>query len=142
MYVVEPSFWLRLILVLTVFIGLTTLFNAIIRKWLKVEKPKAFSHNHVNDRHKKIDWTLRIFFIVLMIIGASVNAGRIGQEPYLFLQPWVLLFVLVFTSEIIRAVMERKYAENPNAYLSTIYQSAFILVLLIVLFSTGFFGIL
>lgn len=142
MYIIESSFWLKLLLLLAVFILLTTLFNALIRRWLGVEKPKAFSHNHVNDRHKKIDWSVRIFFIALMVIGSFINAGRIGQEPYLLLQPWVLLFVLVFTSEIIRAVMERKYAKNPNAYLSTIYQSAFILVLLLLLFATDFFAIL
>lgn len=141
MYGVEPSFWLKLLLLLTVFVGLITAFNVIMRKWLGVEKPKAFSHNHVNEKHEKIDWSIRIFFIAMMVIGGFINVDRIPQEPYLLLQPWFLLLVLVFVTEIVRAVMERKYAKNPNAYIYTISQLIFILVFLTLFYATDFFGI-
>lgn len=141
MYGVESTFWLKLVLLLTVFLVLMALFNAIMRRWLGVEKPKAFSHNHVNDRHRRIDWSIRIFFIALMILGYFVNVTRLPQEPYLLLETWFLLFVLLFVTEIIRAVMERRYAKNPNAYIYTISQLALILVFLILLFATDFFGI-
>jgi hypothetical protein len=117
------------------------LFNALMRKLLKVERPKAFSHNHVNDTHKKIDWSIRILFIFLMLIGGFINATRLDEETYLFLETWFLLFVLVFITETIRAVMERKYAKNPNAYLYTVSQMVFATLLVIVVFSTDFFGI-
>lgn len=141
MYGVEGSFWLKLLLLVTVYFLLITLFNAIMRRWLGVEKRKAFSYNHINDKHRKIDWTIRIVFLCVLLIGGFVNVGMIPQEPLFFLQPWFLLFVLLFLSETIRAVMERKYAKNPNAYIFTICQSAFILVLVILLFATDFFGL-
>lgn len=141
MYGVEASFWLKLLLLASVYFVLITSFNTIMRRWLGVEKRKAFSHNHINDKHRKIDWTIRIIFIVVMVTGGFVNAAMIPREPYQFLQPWFLLVVLVFLSEIIRAVMEKRYAKNPNAYIFTICQSAFILALVILLFATDFFGI-
>ncbi|PKH09747.1 DUF4181 domain-containing protein [Planomicrobium sp. MB-3u-38] len=141
MYEVEPFFWLKLLLLLTICFLLITIFNAILRRWLGVEKAKVFSHNYVNDKHKKIDWNLRLLFIIMIVLGGFINIVLIPGEAYFFLQPWFLLFGLVFTSEIIRAVMERRYAKNPNAYIFTICQSAFMLVLLIVVFATDFFGI-
>ncbi|WP_033540904.1 DUF4181 domain-containing protein [Planococcus sp. CAU13] len=141
MYGVEPFFWTKLFLILAAFAILSAVFNAILRKWLKVKKPKLFSHNYVNDRHKKIDRSIRVLFIVLIIAGGSTNVLFLPGGPYFFLQPWFFLFVLIFTAEIVRAVMERKYAENPNAHIYTLCQSAFLLVLLVLLFTTEFFGI-
>lgn len=142
MYVIEPSFWLKLLLLITVYFVLMALFNIITRRLLGVEKPKAFSHNHVNDQHKKIDWSVRIFFIVVMIVGGFLNVTVIPGGPYLLLQPWFLLFVLIFVTEIIRAIMQRNYEKNSNSYVFTISQLAFILVLLTLLFATNFFGII
>ncbi|AIY04991.1 hypothetical protein Plano_1026 [Planococcus sp. PAMC 21323] len=140
MYGGEATFWLNLFLLLTVFVVLMTVFNALLRRWLGVEKPRAFSHNHVNDQHKKIDWSIRIFFIAVMVLGFFINIPRLPDESYLFLEPWFLLFGLVFITEIVRALMERKYAKNPNAYIYTISQLVFILVILTLLFTTDFLG--
>ena len=142
MYGVESSFLLTLFLIISIFLVILAVFNSIIRKWLKVEKPKAFSNNHVNDKHKKIDWSIRIFGITVMVVGFFVNVTRLPQEPYLLLEPWFLLLVFLFATEIVRAVMERKYAKNPNAYIYTISQLVFLLVFLISLFTTDFFGFL
>jgi uncharacterized membrane protein YfcA len=141
-YGIESMFWLKLLFLLTVFSVLMISFNAIMRRWLGVEKRKAFSHNHVNDKHKKIDWSIRFIFIAIMVIGGFINVTMIPREPYLFLQPWFLLFVLIFVTETVRAVMERRYAKNPNAYVFTVFQLVFTLILLILLFTTDFFGIL
>ncbi|AIY05265.1 hypothetical protein Plano_1300 [Planococcus sp. PAMC 21323] len=140
MYEIEPTFWLHFLLLLIILFVLMALFNAILRRWLGVEKPKAFSHNHVNNQHKKIDWSIRIFFMTLIVLGFFINVSRPLGESYLLLEPWFLLFGLVFITEIVRAIMEKKYAKNPNAYIYTIGQLVFILVLLILLFTTDFFG--
>lgn len=142
MYGVESSFWLDLLLIIVIFLVITAVFNAIMRKWLGVEKPKAFSHNPVNDKHKKIDWTIRVFGITVMIIGYFINVSRLPQEPYWILEPWFILLVLIFVTEIVRAIMERKYAKNPNAYIYTISQMVFLLIFIISLFATDFFGFL
>lgn len=142
MYGVESSFLLALLLIFAIFLVILAVFNAIMRKWLDVEKPKAFSNNHINDKHKKIDWSIRIFGITLIVVGFFVNVIRLPLKPYFFLETWFVLLVLLFASEIVRAVMERKYAKNPNAYIYTISQMVFLLVFLISLFATDFFGFL
>lgn len=141
MYAFESSFWLKLLLLIVVVSLLLFLFNTLIRKWLGVEKPKAFSHNPVNSIHSKIDWIIRIFFIALILVGFFINTSRVTQEPYLFLESWFLLFVLIFVTEAVRAVMEWKYAANRKAYLATILQLAFSSLVVIVVIATDFFGI-
>ncbi|MEC5424740.1 DUF4181 domain-containing protein [Virgibacillus sp. C22-A2] len=69
----EPIFWLKLILALTLFALLLIAFNAVMSKWLKVEKKKFFSYNHVNEKHKKVDWIIRITF-----------TARLGFMPIIY----------------------------------------------------------
>ena len=101
-----------------------------------------FSHNHVNAEHKKIDWIVRGVFVALIVLGGVININRLPGEPIVFLEPWVFLLSLVIIAEILRAVMEKKYAENPNAYIFTLSQLVFIVILLISIFSTDFWGVL
>jgi len=117
------------------------LFSRIVRRILKVEKKKMFSYNHLNEWHKKIDWTIRIVFIVVMIVGVIINSSRFPLNPILFLEPYFLLIMLTFSTEIVTAVMEWKYAENRNSYIFTVLQLIFIAILLLTMFITGFFGL-
>lgn len=68
-YGVESSFWLKLFLLLVIVGLLLFSFNAIMRKALKVEKRRPILHNHLNPLHRKIDWTIRIIFIIAIIVG-------------------------------------------------------------------------
>lgn len=99
-----------------------------------------FSYNHLNDRHKKIDWTIRIAFVVAIIVGGIINISRLPLDPILFLEPYFLLFMSIFLTELVTAVMEWKYAENGNAYIFTVLQLIFITILLLSIYITGFFG--
>ena len=139
----DSSFWLKLFLLLLMIGLLMFLFNTITRKLLKVKKRKAFSYNYLNGLHKKIDWTIRIIFVVAIIVGGLINASRLPMNPILFLEPYFLVFALIFITEIITAVMEWKYEENRNAYIFTILQLVFIAILLLSIYITdafGFFG--
>lgn len=140
-YGVESSFWLKLILLLVIIGLLFFSFSAIMRRILKVEKKKPFSHNHLNPLHKKIDWTIRITFIVAMIVGGIINISRQPLNSILFFEPYFLLFMLIFLTEVVRAVIEWKYADNRNAYILTIVELAFITILLLSIFITDFFGV-
>ena len=140
-YGIESSFWLKFFLFLFVLWLVMFLFSRIVRRILKVEKKKMFSYNHLNERHKKIDWTIRIVFIVVMFVGAIINSSRFPLNPILFLEPYFLLIMLVFSTEIVTAVMEWKYAENRNAYIFTVLQLIFIAILLLSVFITDFFGL-
>jgi len=140
-YGFSPFFWQKFFLFLFVLWLIIFLFGAIVRRILKVEKKKMFSYNHLNERHKNIDWTIRIVFVVVMIIGAIINSSRFPLNPILFLETYFLLMMLIFLTEIVTAVMEWKYAENRNAYIFTIFQLIFIAILLLSMFITNFFGL-
>ncbi|QDP40759.1 DUF4181 domain-containing protein [Radiobacillus deserti] len=137
MYGLGLEFWSRLFVILGIALLLISLFNALMRKVLNVKRRKFFSYNHVNDRHKKLDWFIRIGFIGMVILSYPFTL-----QPYSnwFLQPWFLIFVFFIASETVRAIMEYKYAKNRRDYLYTLSSLLFVTVLLTILFSTQFFG--
>ena len=133
---------LYLILLLFVF-GLILFFiNKALRKRLNVEKRKFFSYGHVNEKHKKIDWSIRTVYIVLLFIGFFINVTRGPLQTIWFLEPYVLIFSLVFISEIVRIIMEKRYAENRNDYIFTTIQLVILSLIVLIFFSTDFFGII
>lgn len=103
---------------------------------------EIFSYNHINDKHKKVDWTIRIGFLVAILGGGTFNMTRDPMEWLWFLEPWFLLFVFIGVSESARALMEWKYAENRRAYMVTIIHLVFVLVLLLTVINTDFFWML
>ncbi|MEK4024817.1 DUF4181 domain-containing protein [Sporosarcina sp. FSL W7-1283] len=135
------SIFVKLILMISVFSLFVFFLNKILRKWLNVEKKKPFSYDHVNAKHKKIDWTIRIASTVLLLIGYSVNITRVPTERIWFLETYFILFAFMIVSETVRAVMEKRYAENGNNYIFTIIQMVVFSILLFSLFITDFFGL-
>ncbi|SNZ17095.1 protein of unknown function [Terribacillus aidingensis] len=138
---VEPDFWLRFFFLLAIVLLLLFFFNALLRKWLQVERRKFFSYNHVNEKHKKIDWILRITTIVIILLFAPIVMVTGIDNLNLFIQPGSVLFFFIIISEIVRAVMEQKYAENPNAYKVTVSQLIFLCLLFLSLYTTNFWGL-
>ncbi|MBP3951689.1 DUF4181 domain-containing protein [Bacillus suaedae] len=141
MYGIEPNFWLRLIVLLTIVLLLLISFDKLMRTLFKTKKKKRFSYNHINEKHKKIDWIIRIATMVFLILGFVNNIMTDPNRWPWFLEPWLITFVFISLSEMVRAIFERKYAENPNDYKVTISQIVFILLLVFVLFQTDFFGL-
>lgn len=141
-YGVEPNFWLKLFLFLAIIGLILFLFNIMMRKLLRVEKAKFFSYNHLNEKHKKLDWFIRITFIVVTLIGLIINISRDRMERIWFLETYFLLFIFIIATETVRAYMQWKYDTNRNAYIFTITQLVFMIILLVSLFTTNFFGLL
>lgn len=139
-YGIETIFWHKLIFLIVILSLLFVIFNSVMRRWLKVEKKKFFSHNHVNEKHKKIDWAIRITFIAFMILGSFINVTRDYTERIWFLEPWYLLFGLTILSEAFRACMEWRYADNKNAYIFTLSQLVFGMIVVISILTTNAFG--
>lgn len=135
------SVWLKFILFITSYALLIFLFNKGMRKLFKVEKKKLFSYHHLNGKHKKIDWTIRITFVILIFVGGFYNATLPPLDRMWFLESHILLIVFVLLSETVRAVMEKQYAGNRDDYKFTISQLAFLSLSLILFFSTDFFGL-
>ncbi|WP_282141601.1 DUF4181 domain-containing protein [Cytobacillus oceanisediminis] len=142
MYAVDPLAGPKLILLIAIVVALMYFFELGLRKWLKVEKKKFFSYNHINDKHKKVDWTIRIGFLVILLTGYVINMKRYPLEFIWYLEPAVLLIAFIILSETARAFMEWKYAENRKAYLVTIFHLAFVLFLLFIVIKTDFFWML
>jgi formate hydrogenlyase subunit 3/multisubunit Na+/H+ antiporter MnhD subunit len=135
------SLWLKFILFITSYALLIFLFNKGMRKWFKVKKKKLFSYHHLNGKHKKIDWMIRITFVILIFVGGFYNATLPPLDRMWFLETHILLFVFVLLSETVRAIMEKRYAENRNDYKFTISQLAFLSFSLLLIFSTDFFWV-
>jgi len=57
-----------------------------------------------------------------------------------FFKPWFLIIGFVVATEVTRAIMEYKYAENHNDYKLTISQLAFFVIIFFVLYWTDFLG--
>lgn len=131
----------KLILVLSTFGLFLFLINKFLRKWLNVEKKKLFSYDYVNDKHKKIDWTIRIIFIFFLSISVFINVNREPLKHIWFLETHILLFVVIIVTEIVRVIMEKRYADNKNDYIFSTIQLIVISIFLLSVFSTDFFGL-
>lgn len=139
-YGFEPNFWLKLFLFLGIFGLILFLFNIVMRKLLRVEKANFLSYNHLNEKHKKLDWIIRITFIIVLLIGFSINTSRGPMEEIWFLEPYFVLFISIIATETARAYMQWKYDTNRNAYIFTISQLVFFIILYVSLYTTNFFG--
>ncbi|MFE8697609.1 DUF4181 domain-containing protein [Cytobacillus sp. FJAT-53684] len=140
MYGLEASFFLKLILLIAIIILVFVLFDIFMRKLLKVEKKKFFSYNHVNEKHKKIEWMIRITFVVILF-GFYIYSMSDPVGGFLYLQfvP-IAMLIFILVTETLRAFMEWKYAANKKAYIVTVSQLVFASILVISMFTTDFFG--
>ncbi|WP_342573138.1 DUF4181 domain-containing protein [Solibacillus sp. FSL K6-1781] len=132
----------NLILISSIFGLVLFCINKFLRKRLNVEKKEFFSYNHVNEQHKKIDWAIRITFIVFVLFGFFINVNHDPSKHIWFLQTHILMFDFIVITELVRIVMEKRYAKNKNDYIFTAVQLGVISLFLLAVFSTDFFGLL
>ena len=120
--IVRGGVFVKLILLIFIYVVCALLVNKFTSKWLKVEKKKIFSYKHVNDKHKKIDVIIRITFIIFLFTGLFINISREPLKPIWFLEPHIIIFALIIVTEIVTIIMEKKYAENKNDYIFSVIQ--------------------
>lgn len=123
--------------IILILIGLFALlfgFQFGIRKLLRVEQKKWFSYNHVNSTHKKLEWILRISFLVILgtLFVILIQMNPESSEIAWYFQPWIWLLAFFTLSGILQVVMEKKYAENPRAYIASALETIFNLVVFII----------
>ncbi|SIT88979.1 DUF4181 domain-containing protein [Edaphobacillus lindanitolerans] len=118
-------------------------FTYVIKRWAGVKKGKWFTWDYVNDRHRKLDKWIRITFIVpyLIYLVPAIMTGWNERAPW-YLQTWALLVAFFGVLTLFQAFMEKKYSDNPRAYLATLGDGAFIIALLLIVIRSGFFGYL
>ncbi|MER2192240.1 MAG: DUF4181 domain-containing protein [Solibacillus sp.] len=120
---------------------LLIIFNYTVRKLLGVGRKKPFSYHHMNQKHKKLDWSVRIVFIIIAVfIHLSTENNTEFDTPWYF-QIWFITVIFLIVSELLRAFMEWKYAENRKAFLATILELLLVISIIILTITTNFFGI-
>lgn len=130
--------------VLIFFISLALLliiFNYTVRKLVGVGRKNPFSYHHINQRHKKLDWSVRIVFIIIVVFIHLFTEKNTKFEIPWYFQIWFITVIFLTVSELLRAFMEWKYAENKKAFLATILELLFVISIIILTITTNFFGI-
>lgn len=130
-----------LLLFLVVTVLVISIFEFVIRKLLGVERKKWFSYNHLNKRHKKLDWAIRIIFTILLLMSTYYTIYKDTVAIAWYFETWFILIIFVITSEMLRAIMEWIYAENNKDFVATIIEMIFIISIIFLTIITDFFGL-
>lgn len=97
---------------------------------LKVEKRSFFRYSHmINERHKRMDRIIRVTFILILLICFIYNVTGDPTEKVWFFGIGFVIVLSVIISEIVRAIMEWKYEENRKAYMLTISNLIFAVIM-------------
>ncbi|QHJ69855.1 DUF4181 domain-containing protein [Planococcus halotolerans] len=119
------DFGLKMILFIGGMVAILFLVNLFLSKVLGVEKRSLMKANHVNDRHKKVEFYIGIAGAIGVGAAAIYGYGKSG------LYPIYATVMVALISTLYRAYMERKYAENPREYIFTLLE--FPLIILFIL---------
>ena len=140
MQLVNNDFSRILLLFVLLFIVLT-LFNYVTRKLLHVERPRSFSYNYVNPTHKKIDWWLRGIFTVLFVIVFYIVTTTDDVANFWRFIIFGVVITFLFVTELLRAFMEWKHADNQRAFLATLIELAFVIIIVTLVMVTDFLSL-
>ena len=130
----------KLIVLLISLVLVLIIFSYTVRKLLGVDRKKWFSYNHINERHKKLDWTVRITFLITLFFSYIYIFSNIELITYWYFNPGSIIFIFLIISELLRAFMEWKYAENKKAFIATIIELCFAIAIFILTIKTLYFG--
>lgn len=118
MFLSSASIGVKVTLWLIGVLGLTTILTLRMSKLLNVDKKMWVRDTHVNRTHKIVELVMNIGFAITTFLMTMNNV-----EFIVFLNVSIVYFIMFFG---IRAIFEKKYAENPKDYLYTIYEFVFL----------------
>lgn len=136
---VENNVGLKLLIILIIFLGASLLFDLVLTKILKLERRKFFSYNHINKVHVRIDWSIRMAFMFILLASYIINY----YYNLWYLQPYYVLLLFIIISGVVRAIIELKYLKNLREALFTVLQLGVWLLLFsgsVWIVSTGWLG--
>ncbi|MBO0589337.1 DUF4181 domain-containing protein [Sporosarcina sp. E16_8] len=104
-------FWVNFTFIVLIVFVLNTLVKLLLRKLLKIQNVKRpfFSYNHINERHRKIDWAFRITSALALIV---TNYLVIIEDYSIYLILYTSFFYIALDYTV-RAFFECKYSQNP-----------------------------
>ncbi|MFC9540077.1 DUF4181 domain-containing protein [Lysinibacillus sp. NPDC056959] len=130
-----------LILFLFVLLLIISIFGFVIRKLLGVERKKWFYFYYVNERHKKLDLSIRIIYLSLVIIYSNYQFNNDSVGIAWYFEIWFIIIVFLVTSEMLRAFTEWKYAENKKDAVAIIAEMMFMISIVFLTIKTDFFDL-
>jgi len=130
-----------LVLFLVVLLLIISIFEFVIRKLLGVERKKWFSYDYINERHKKLDRFVRIIYMILIVISSYYMSNNDTVGIAFYFKPWFIIIAFLVSSEMLRAFMEWKYAENKKDVVATIAEMMFMISIILITIKTDFFGL-
>lgn len=110
-----PGFWVELIIILSVVILLVGGIPAVCRYRMGASKKKWFSYNHINKFHKKVDWTLRIVFVISLIICTIL----FNSQPFI---TFIIFGFFILTQIGAQAYIEWRYSDNRKDFQVSLIQ--------------------
>ncbi|PIC77628.1 hypothetical protein CSV74_05980 [Sporosarcina sp. P19] len=133
-------FWLRFGVIIVCVFAVNSLLKVLLRKLLKIEKVKKefFSYNHINELHRKIDKSLRVFSTISLITLYSVLLFYYEDFIYLFIFAIMAFTILDY---IISAFFEWKYTLYPKQSILTITEMLVIVVATIIVVQFNLLGL-
>lgn len=138
---VDKIFVIKLVYVIGIFLMITSLFNVIMRRYLKLEKRSMFSSSHVNKNHKKIDRKIVFIYIIITIILSYMGIYKYNNEGVWKFIPAISALMLIVVSQMTKAFMEWKYSVNPKEYIFTLSQLIFLMILFWITVKSSFFNL-
>ncbi|WP_025784573.1 DUF4181 domain-containing protein [Sporosarcina sp. D27] len=134
------SFVVKLIIAVVLCMGMFYLLDSLLRRYLKLEKVNFFKNNYVNDKHQKMDWTLRFILVFGYLVMAIIMSSgeKTTTTVFIIFVSYSLLNAIVL--ELVRAYMQKKYAEHKNEYIPTLVQLSLLIIVVPTLLYTKFFG--
>lgn len=136
----DPIIRIKLIIFLANYLALTFIFRYFMRNYLKVKKREGFFRKYVNSQHQKVTSILTVSVIVLLI-GVYFYETRSISGSDSFITTGIILLASIAVSELIRAYMEWKYSKNRTAYILTLSELLFSIVILAIAFTGNTFGL-
>ncbi|QHE60435.1 DUF4181 domain-containing protein [Rossellomorea vietnamensis] len=128
-------FFLKVILILMIYLLLMYTFHRGISSWLSVDKRKIFSHDIINEHHEKADTIHRK--IMVFALFSCVIIDVIFDFEYWYQNPYSYVLILLFSGSFLKAYMEWKYVENKRECTYTVLETSFGYGLLLLLLTVG-----
>jgi heme/copper-type cytochrome/quinol oxidase subunit 4 len=131
-------FFLKIILVILIYLLLIYVCHLGISRWLGVGRRKLFAHDIINEHHEKADKFTRTFMLAALLIGFILNIIYDFSSSRWYLQPYLYLIILLIFSQLVKAYMERKYIKDNREFTYTLFETGFTAILLVLLVTTGY----
>ena len=127
--------WIKFALIVGIVFVCIFIAKLLFRKIFKIKK-EFFSHNHINELHKKVDKGLKLFSTVTMGLLLGVMWFYFEVFSYLFFIAIIFFAVLDY---LVRAFFEWKYTQYPKQSILTLTEMFLILIAAVVVFQFNFF---